>query len=487
MVQVPPGTVILLQQKWRLKNQIDSGGFATVYSAQSEESISAVAKLVPQIPGAERELLFVELDGVSNVVPIIDRGEWGGYLVLVMPRAKKSLRNHLGQMGSPITADDAVPILIQIARALVTIEGRGIVHRDIKPDNVLLLENTWCIADFGIARYAEATTAPDTRKYAMTKAYAAPEQWRAERATSATDIYSFGVLAYELLAGRCPFLGPDYRRQHLEDLVDRIAGVPPWLNSLVTECMYKSPDARPVPSRVLTRLQSSVQAEFPAAAQLQEANAAAVQRVAEEERQLSMTRIARERTRELLESAKHSVQRILADLDQQIKDNAPSVVISGDTLPLEWSLNDATMRVDEVITERIEARDMPFEVVAYTNIGVRVPQDRIGYSGRSHSLWYCDAQQPGEYRWYETAFMRILGSAMNVEPFQLAPTDPNAHFALTPVTHTYQVAWPFTPFDQGDEPQFVARWMGWFAAGAQGQLQRPSPMPESPPQGSWRR
>ena len=205
-----------------------------------------------------RELLFVELDGVSNVVPIIDRGEWDVFWVLVMPRAEKSLRTHLVQIQDRLSALDALPILVQIAQALVAIEGRGVVHRDIKPENVLLLENSWCLADFGIARYAEATTTPDTLKYAMTAAYAAPEQWRAEQATSATDVYAFGVVAYELLAGIRPFTGPDYRSQHLEDSVERISGIPTRLHSLIEECLYKSPQARPFPIRLLTRIQSSI-------------------------------------------------------------------------------------------------------------------------------------------------------------------------------------------------------------------------------------
>ena len=194
--------MINLKQKWELRREIDAGGFARVYSAQSEDGASAVVKLIPKDPGAERELLFAELDGVPNVVPIVDSGEWGDHWVLVMPQAEKSLRKHLVQMNNRLIVPDAVPILIHIAEALGAIEGR-VVHRDVKPENVLLLDDRWCLADFGIARYAEATTASDTSKYAMTKAYAAPEQWRGERATSATDVYAWGVLAYELLAGRC--------------------------------------------------------------------------------------------------------------------------------------------------------------------------------------------------------------------------------------------------------------------------------------------
>ena len=66
------------------------------------------------------------------------------------------------------------------------------------------MDNRWCLADFGISRFADATTAPDTRKFSKTPAYAAPEQWRDERATSATDV-CLRIIAYELVTGRRPF------------------------------------------------------------------------------------------------------------------------------------------------------------------------------------------------------------------------------------------------------------------------------------------
>ena len=134
-------------------------------------------------------MLFVGLDGVRNVVPILDSGESDDYWVLVMPQAEKSLRDYLNET-SGFTTNDAISVLTDIAEALVAVEARDVVHRDIKPENVLLLGSCWHIADFGIARYAEATTTSDTLKHAKTASYAAPEQWRGERTTSATDVYA---------------------------------------------------------------------------------------------------------------------------------------------------------------------------------------------------------------------------------------------------------------------------------------------------------
>ena len=120
----------------------------------------AVVKLVPKAPGAERELLFANPDGVPNVVPIWDKGEWNGYWFIVMPRAECSLAAYLAEHGA-LSAEEALSVLTDIADALVGLDGQ-VVHRDLKPDNILLSGGRWCLADFGIARYAEATTAAET-------------------------------------------------------------------------------------------------------------------------------------------------------------------------------------------------------------------------------------------------------------------------------------------------------------------------------------
>lgn len=200
------GRQLQLGKRWTLGEQLNEGGFGRVFAAFCDD-IQAVAKLVPKAPGADRELLFVDLGNARNVVPVIDHGETDAAWVLVMPRAERSVREHLIEAAGALEMVDALAVLSDVAAALADLEGR-VVHRDLKPENILLLEGHWRLADFGISRYAEATTAPDTRKFSMTPPYAAPEQWRWERATSATDVYALGVLAYELLTGSRPFLGP---------------------------------------------------------------------------------------------------------------------------------------------------------------------------------------------------------------------------------------------------------------------------------------
>ena len=485
--------IINLGMKWFLGKQLHSGGFGRIHLGHSEAGQEVVIKLVPKAPGAARELLFEDLDEVPNVVPILDRGEWLEYWVLVMPKADKSLRDYLEENVEHLSLEDTLQVLSDITHALSKIEGR-VVHRDIKPDNILLIEGRWCLADFGISRYAEATTAPDTRKYAMTPPYAAPEQWRGERATSSTDVYSLGVIAYELLAGQLPFRGPDihdYRRQHIEDVAEPISGVPLKLHSMIDECLYKGPEARPRPLNLLARLQESVRGGSAAGNRLQEANAIAVQRNAEVARRESVAKSEAERRAELCDAAGLSLARVISVLDRQILSNAPACERTGPLPRWSWSLNGAEMSVEpsRMVTppSSNDSEGPPFEVVAYSTITLRIKPDRHQYEGRSHSLWFCDAQISGMFRWYETAFMfnPFIPQRGRLDPFTLNPGK-EAYVALAPVMAEYQVAWPFTAIDQGNETEFGDLWIGRFADAAKGMLRHPERMPEREPNGSWR-
>lgn len=200
-------------RRWEIGAQLGAGGFGRVFVATGDDGTVAAAKFVPKARGAERELLFVQLDNVRNVVPVIDYGETSDAWVLVMPRADRSLRDELTDAGGRLSLDRTLAVLRDVATALADMDRR-VVHRDLKPENILLLHGAWRLADFGISRYAEASTASDTRKFAMSPPYAAPERWRAERATIATDVYALGVIAVELLTGPRPFPGPSLEDYH---------------------------------------------------------------------------------------------------------------------------------------------------------------------------------------------------------------------------------------------------------------------------------
>jgi hypothetical protein len=483
---------VKLQREWELGDPIegaDKGGFGKVYVAKAGGD-EAVAKLVPKAPGGERELLFVDLAGARNVVPIIDSGETKDHWLLIMPRAEKSLRKHLNEAGGSLGVPQVLSIVTDVVEALIDLNGR-VVHRDIKPENVLLLDGKWCLADFGISRYAEATTAPDTQKYALSPPYAAPERWTGERATAATDIYAVGALAYEMVAGKPPFPGPsleDYREQHVHEAPAAPSGLSPSMSSLIMSCLYKPAQARPSSAETLKRLErlTSASTSSPGLAKLQEANQQAVLRTVEANAAAAREQTERERRSQLAAVAAQEHEQIMATLEGAILESASEAHRWGDNI----MLNSARLILGDVrpcSPLRGDGEPPAFDVIAYSSISVTIPADRFGYEGRSHSLWYCDAKEAGLYRWYETAFMESPFSARRQRsqwPFALKPGE--VSIVSWGVLGENQAAWPFTQIDLGDLDEFIDRWSGWFAAAAQGGLNMPSQMPERNPIGSWR-
>jgi serine/threonine-protein kinase len=236
------GAVVALNSAWTVGERLDGGGFGQVYEVSSDTGGAAVAKFAPPAAGADRELLFVDGDA-RNVVPVLDSGEFQGHWVLVMPRADKSLRRHLVDSGGSLDLAESISILTDIMEALFDLDGK-VVHRDLKPENVMRLGGRWCLADFA-------------RKFAFTPSYAAPEQWRFDRTTGATDVYAAGVIGHELLSGQRPFGGPgidELREQHLHVDPPRLTGVGAAVAALVDECLHKAPHARPTAANVLERL-----------------------------------------------------------------------------------------------------------------------------------------------------------------------------------------------------------------------------------------
>ena len=482
-------TALNLNREWQLGSQLSDGqgGFGRVYAGQADDGSAVAIKLVPKEPGADRELLFDNPEA-TYIVPILDKGEWEDKFVIVMPMADESLGRRLSNTGGPLTLDDALLVLVDVAKALVEMQSISVVHRDLKPDNVLLLNGQWLLADFGIARYAEKSTSVNTRKHSMTFPYAAPEQWKLEQATSATDVYAFGVMAYEMLEGHCPFSGPDehdFRNQHLDKTAPSLTNCPPTLAGLVQECMYKDPGARPVPSNIVARLENVGQATSPAAARLQAINRDVVEKRAVDQTQASAARSLQERRQRLYKDAVSSFTGITEALTQSIQEAAPSASIEKRPKATEVRLSHGMLGFDvmsQAPPESLAAFDYsaPFDVIAYSAIVVRKPKDRYDYEGRAHSLWFCDAHEEGVYRWYELAFMvqPMIPQRFTLDPFARSPTDSASAKCLTPVATARQVAWQPIPIDQGEERQFIERWISWFAAAADGTISHPRTMPE---------
>lgn len=452
-----------------------------------------MAKFVRKDPGATREMLIGESLGATsypNVVPILDSGEHEDFWVLVMPRAEMSLAERLARP-EPVELRECVQILTDVAQALASIENK-VVHRDLKPGNVLLLNGTWCLADFGIARYKDAKTATDTRKGNLSMPYAAPEQWMMEHADSAADVYAFGIMAYEMVAGHLPFSGPlqgDYRRQHLQVTPARITGGTTRLRNIIVECLNKAPEARPRPANILSRLEKAgLEPALGGTRRLAKFDTEVLSRRAQAQAERrAMDDVEAKRTR-LFASAGVMFESISQPLLEEIEDNAMSAKFVTPTPPnmiFSAELEGARFGVSRPVLE--PNWEGPFDVISSAVISLnRERPSRRGWIGRSHSLWFCDAHKVGEYGWYEMAFMST-GSAdahTGLQPFSRKPREAFDYFAS--VYGVGQLAWPVTEIDRDDPSEFMDRWLGWFVDAAEKTLDAPSTMPERVSHGTWR-
>jgi serine/threonine-protein kinase len=207
-----------------------------------------------------REIMLSASLQHPNIVPVLSAGEVEGLPYFVMPYVRgESLRARL-QRG-PLSTRETVHVLRDVGRALAFAHARGVVHRDIKPDNILLSSGAATVADFGVAKAIVAARAPRPTSEAATEAgislgtpaYMAPEQCVADpHVDHRADLYALGVVGYEMLVGTPPFgrRAPHaLLRAHLTEtpvpIATRRYDVPPELDRLVTTCLMKAPEDRP--------------------------------------------------------------------------------------------------------------------------------------------------------------------------------------------------------------------------------------------------
>jgi hypothetical protein len=167
-------------------------------------------------------------------------------LLLVMPLAERSLADELAEHPQGLAEDYAATILRDITTGLVELRAAEIVHRDLKPANVLFLDGRWHVADFGMSRDLDVSTATRTFTYGGTLLYWAPERWRGLPATYKTDLYGLGCIGYELVTGHLPFPGPDAARLQHQHLQVQPPSLPagPVLARWIMRLLDKDPDAR---------------------------------------------------------------------------------------------------------------------------------------------------------------------------------------------------------------------------------------------------
>jgi serine/threonine-protein kinase len=253
-----------LGDAYAIERELGGGGMSRVFVAE-ETSLGrrVVVKVLPadlsgsvSIARFRREVSLAARLQHPHIVPLLSAGEIEGLPYYTMPFVDgESLRAKLSHGELPIA--ETISILRDVAKALEYAHGKGVAHRDIKPDNVLLAGTSAVIADFGVAKAISDATASRTLTSVGvalgTPAYMAPEQAAADPATDhRADYYAFGAMAYEMLAGHPPFAGRSTQATlaaHAAETPPSIASArpatPAALADLVMRCLEKRPGDRP--------------------------------------------------------------------------------------------------------------------------------------------------------------------------------------------------------------------------------------------------
>lgn len=251
-----------LQSRYRLDQRLASGGMGTVYIATDEKLDRRVAvKILKEdlakdarfVERFRREARSAAALSHPNIAGVFDYGEDSGRYFIVMELVNgRDLAAILDQEG-PLAWPEATLAARQIASALAHAHAAGLVHRDVKPANVIVTDDGRVkVTDFGIARAMGESTLTATGSLMGTASYISPEQAQGLPATSASDVYGLGVVMYEMLTGQAPFSGESLvgvAMRHISEEIpapsERVSEIPKQLDDVVARATKKGPNERP--------------------------------------------------------------------------------------------------------------------------------------------------------------------------------------------------------------------------------------------------
>jgi serine/threonine protein kinase/Tfp pilus assembly protein PilF len=257
--QLEPGTV--LADRFEILQLLGQGGMGAVYKARDTELERLVAlKLIrpdlashPEILRRfKQELILAREVTHRNVIRIFDLGQAHGIKFITMEYVEgRDLRGLLHEKGK-MTAEEAVPIVIQIASALDAAHTAGVVHRDLKPQNTMVdKDGRVYVMDFGIARSLETPGMTQTGALMGTPEYMSPEQAKGEKVDARSDLFALGIIFYEMLTGTSPFkaetaMATMFKRtkERATPLSQLNLGVPSLISDIVSKCLEMEPEQR---------------------------------------------------------------------------------------------------------------------------------------------------------------------------------------------------------------------------------------------------
>jgi serine/threonine-protein kinase len=252
--------------RYNIEHVIGEGGMATVYAARHRLVDRPCAVKVMDASFANNEVIRERFRREAkaaqklahpNIIEIFDQGETDGSIYLVMELLEGETLADVLEAGK-VPLERALPILIQIARALARAHDLEVIHRDLKPENIFLAKyddesDLVKLLDFGIARSMQDTRLTGAGEVFGTPQYMAPERITSIEAGPSADLYALGVIMYEMFTGRLPFEGGDVATffiKHMKEMPPEPrsynARLPPDLNRLVLELLAKDPKDRPV-------------------------------------------------------------------------------------------------------------------------------------------------------------------------------------------------------------------------------------------------
>lgn len=252
----------ILNNRYRLIEQIGSGGMAVIYKAQDMElgRLVTIKVLRPSLVSDPEFLMRFRREAQAaanlshpNIVIVYDVGQDGPKThFIVMEYVPGQDLKKLIRARGVFSVEEALGIIIEVCKGVGYAHRAGLVHCDVKPQNILVTpDNRIKVTDFGIARALTGTTPEMEDMVWGSPHYFSPEQAAGETPTPASDVYSIGVVLFELLTGRLPFTGSDYRElalAHLKEqppsILDLNPALPPELDKIIRKVMSKEPSAR---------------------------------------------------------------------------------------------------------------------------------------------------------------------------------------------------------------------------------------------------